>query len=166
MVSKRQQQAAFERAKEAMREADEPFEAAEAASSGATDPHDDAPTDPGMALIDALTAADEQETATIMGHDVTFHALNTRDELMAARLAKPYVGSSGEGVALQTAYFALSVQLIDAHPFYVAVSGVPDDPARRFELAMNYYTPFISAWFERFSDLRRRIDERLATLSK
>lgn len=160
MATKRQQEQAFRKAQQAEQAVQDEFDVPDVLAN------DEAKADDSQMVVDALKAGEQTDTVDIFGHTITYKALSIREELMAERLAKPMAGTNGYNTALATAYFSQSVQTIDNLPFDVAISDNGDAPARRFSIAMNYYRPFISAWFDKFLSFRESIDKELAKLGK
>lgn len=170
MVSKRQQEAAFRRAQQAQEDADAIVPDIPDAIPDLQDPlapekpEEEQATD--KEVVDAIRAGECTKSVEIMGHQVVFKALNVREELIATRLAKPMRETDGHDIALQTAYFAMSVISIDGMPFYNPIAATGEEPGARYSLALNYYRTFVSKFFVEFTEFRKETDEELDRLGK
>lgn len=169
MVSKRQQEAAVARAKQSLDKHDDSLSALKDILPNTADPlqpnskqevHADAD------IVDAVRAGERIKTVNVFGHQVTFKALNTKEELVALRLAKPMMDTDGHDLALQLAYFSQSVQQIDGEQFYTPIAQLGDEATARYSLAMSYYRTFINKFFEEFTKFRTETDEELEKLGK
>lgn len=165
MVSKRQQDEAFDRARRMSSDLDRDM----APDQDAVEKINDSEENDGKVtesdIIDAINMGAAQKTVTIMGHEIVFSLLNTRRELQAGQLTRS-VADAVRPMAIRTAYFALSVQTIDGIPFYVPIAADGSEHIARYQKALDYYDSFISAFWDEYVALRTENDERLENLGK
>lgn len=168
MVSKREQDRAFDRARHMESDIDQDMASTAEEASALKDQIDpdqtqSEPTEED--LVDAVRMGAATETVEIMGHEVTFSVLNTRRELQAGQLTRS-VADSVRPMAIRTAYFALSVQTIDSIPFYTPIAADGSEHIARYQKALDYYSPFIDAFWEEYVDLRNETIEKMDALGK
>lgn len=164
MVSKRQQDEAFDRARR-MNDDLERDMAPDQETIGKIDESESERELTEKDIIDAVNMGAAQKTVTIMGHDVTFSLLNTRREIQTGQLTRS-ASDAVRPMAIRTAYFALSVQSIDGIPFYVPIAADGSEHIARYQKALDYYDAFISQFWNEYLKLRAETDEELDKLGK
>lgn len=166
MVSKRQQDTAFARAKSILDKVDDDL--TPDASLYPVEESDEKQEQEAKEeeLIDAALQGAGEKTVSIFKHEVRFKLLNVREELQAAALCKPAEGTKSYTLSLATAYFALSCLSIDSIPFFTSIASDGSEAAQRWQIALRYYTPFINKFFEQYTSFRIEQEKKLEELGK
>lgn len=100
---------------------------------------------------------------SLYGHSFTIRTLTRGERLAAAQFVREYEDTLGLADALQTAYLALAVVLVDGRPLSIALEDEqrPDTRLRRnFDIVQKWYDPVIEAVYAEYSNLLVR--QRLA----
>ena len=168
MVSKRQQDMAVmsaNRAQTVLKQADDDLtpDGSEAVSIEKA-PEDDAAEE--QEIVAACMQGASEAEVKIFGHRVKMKLLSIKEEIQAASLAKASQGTSAYTFARSTAYFALSCQSIDGIPFYVSIAADGSEAPARWKIALDYYRPFVDAFFKQYTELRKQEEEKLDRLEK
>lgn len=169
MASKRQQDRAFEKARQNLKDIDETLTPNADDELRVEDDDSDAEekkVEAEQAVVEAFAIGAGMHEAVIYRHNVRFKLLNIRQEIQACSLCKATEKTSAYVFAMKTAYFAMSCQAIDEIPFYSPISETAIEPSERWKLALDYYRPFIEAFWKEYAAFRDDQMEQLESVKK
>lgn len=166
MVSKRQQDKAFAKARQSLEQTDSELNPDVEPLIQDSEQKADSVQEQEQELVEAYKLGAGTDIVTVMGHEVRYHVLNMKQELQAHSLCKSVKDTDAYSMALQTAYFALAVDSIDGEQFYASIVENATEPSERWKAALKYYRPFIEAFFEKYAEFRNEQNEKLERLGK
>jgi hypothetical protein len=158
MVSKRQERQAFRRAK--------PQE--DVIDTTVTDEDDNRKNTEAeeIQVVEAVRQGEKRSTVNILGHKVSFHILNVKQELQADWCASDLQGSYGFDLAMQAAFFGMAVDSIDDEPFHISIKDTEDVALARYNKAIEYYPKFILEFSKEYAALRKKSSEEIEAIKK
>lgn len=104
----------------------------------------------GLLLLGKLTADCE-----LYGHTFTLRTLTRGERLAIAQFVQDYEDTLGLADAMQTAYLAQAIMIVDGRPLSIALGDEsPEARLRRnFEIVQKWYDPVIEALYREYSQL-------------
>lgn len=95
---------------------------------------------------------------TIYGHTFTLRTLTRGERLSIALFVKEFEDTLGLADALETAYLALAIQLVDGRPLSISLKEEPiaQHLRRNFEIVRQWYDPVLEALYTEYSKLLLR----------
>jgi len=91
----------------------------------------------------------------LFGHTFTLRTLTRGERLAVSLFVQDYENSIGLADALQTAYLALAIELVDGRPLSIALE--PETPEtrlrRNYQKVQQWYDPVIEALYAQYSIL-------------
>lgn len=104
----------------------------------------------GLLFLGRLTSDCE-----IFGHSFTLRTLTRGERLAVSLFAQDYENTLGLADALQTAYLALAIELVDGRPLSIALAAESLDARlrRNYDIVKNWYDPVLEALYAEYSKL-------------
>ena len=164
MVSRRQQDKAFAKARQSLEQTDLELNPDIEPLLHDSEQETNSVQEQEQELVEAYKLGAGTDIVTIMGHEVRYHVLNMKQELQAHSLCKSVKDTDAYTMALQTAYFALAIDSIDGEMFYESIVENATEPSERWKAALKYYRPFIEAFFEKYAEFRNEQNEKFEFL--
>ena len=104
----------------------------------------------------------------LFGHTFTLRTLTRGERLAVSLFVQDYENSIGLADALQTAYLALAIELVDGRPISIALEA--ESPAtrlrRNFKTIQKWYDPVIEALYVQYSVLVMKAQQAFLELER
>lgn len=158
MVSKRAQARALRRSeKDAEIKAEDPLD---------EKPEISEPEPDESEILDLAQQGSGTFDMDLVGHKVVYSLLNVKQQTQALELCTSYHDDTAHGIALETAYFALSVISIDDEPFYEPLANDGSAPLAKFRKALTYYPKVMDLFFAEYVRKENELSKKLENLKK